>query len=65
VRISSRLIAAVKLHRERQYRLTMRARLHPTTLSRLLNGAEKPRPDDKRVIALAKVVGVPVSDCFE
>jgi hypothetical protein len=39
--------------------------LNPTMLSKLINGIEKPKPNDQRIINVGKVLGVPASECFE
>jgi hypothetical protein len=53
---------AVKLSTERQYRLAQRVDLHPTTLSKWMNGAETPAPDDPRVRRLAAILGVQLDE---
>lgn len=62
--LSTRLIHAVKLHSEPQWRLAHRAGVHPSTLSRWMNRVEVPRRDDPRLIRLAAQVAVPLEDCF-
>lgn len=62
--LTTRLIHAVRLHPDRQWRLAHRAGLHPSTLSRWVNYVEMPRPDDVRLIKLAKLVDVPLGECF-
>ena len=46
-----------------QWRIAALANVHPTTLSRLLNG-QRVFLHDPRVIAVAKVVGVKPEDAF-
>ena len=41
------------------------AGLHPTTLYKLLSGYEVARPGDRRVEAVAEVLGLDPSECFE
>ena len=62
--ISERLRIAVKLSGKRQYRIAQEVGIHPATLSKLLNGIEVPKPGDLRVLAVARVVGVPEEEAF-
>lgn len=64
-RISRKLLIAIKLSDQRAYKIAQQAGLHPSTLSKLICGIEHVKPNDVRVIALGKVLGVPVSECFE
>ncbi len=66
--VSSKLRREVLLLRSRgvrQYELARRARLHPTVLSALLNGAIPVRHADERVVRVGQVVGVPAVECFD
>ncbi|MFZ2444725.1 MAG: helix-turn-helix transcriptional regulator [Syntrophobacteraceae bacterium] len=63
--ISRNLKAAIKLGPERAYRVARRAGISPTTLSKLMNGIVEVKPDDPRVVAVGKVLGVEASKCFE
>jgi hypothetical protein len=58
------LVIAVKLHRERAWRLARHADLPPATVSRIVTGVEKLRENDERVLRLADVVGVPREKAF-
>ncbi len=62
--VSQRFIQAVKLSNRRAYKIAQEAGIHPTTLSRLLNGAERVRPNDPRILAVASVLGLNAEDCF-
>lgn len=62
--LSTRLIHAVKLHPERNWKIAHRCGLHASTLSRWLNGAETPRRDDPRLRELAEYVGISLEECF-
>ncbi len=64
IRVSRRLIAAVKLSDAPAYKIAQRAEIGPSTLSRLLNGIERVRPDDPRVLAIAAVVGISPERAF-
>ena len=63
--ISRRLRETVKLSDLRAYEIAHRAHLHPSTLSRILNGIEDVMPGDHRVLRIAKVLGLDAEECFE
>ncbi len=63
--ISRKLKEAIKLSEFKAYEIAHEARLHPTTLSKILNGIEEVKPGDARVMRIAKVVGLRLQDCFE
>jgi len=65
MRPSLLLINSVKLSKKRAYEIAIKAGLHPSTLSRLVNGIDKIKPDDPRIIAVGKILGIPAEDCFE
>ncbi len=62
--VSRRFVEAVKLSQMRAYRIAQKAKLHPATLSKLVNGIEAVRPNDRRVLAVAQVLGLPPEACF-
>lgn len=64
-RVSRDFIVGVKLAQEPAYRIAKRAGIHPVTLSKLVTGYLEPAPDDHRVLAVAKVLGLPPEGCFE
>ena len=49
---------------EPAYRIAIRAGVHPSTLSKILHGAERVRPDDPRVIRVGKEIGLSATECF-
>jgi hypothetical protein len=63
--MTKQLITALKLGPEPQYRVAMRAGLHPATLSRLVHGAEQVRERDERVLRVALLVGVGADEALE
>lgn len=63
--ISETLRRAIKLHQKRHYQIAQEAGLHPSTLSKLLNGIIPVREDDPRVLRVAWVVGINPADAFE
>jgi plasmid stabilization system protein ParE len=64
VRISRDLFTAVKLSPTKSYVIAQRAGIDAVTLSRILHGAQRLRPGDPRVLAVAREVGVPASRAF-
>jgi hypothetical protein len=59
-KVSEQFRIRLKLGRMRQC-----ARVDPTTLSKLLNGAERLKPQDPRILAVGAVLGLRPEDCFE
>ena len=64
-KVSKCFIAAVKLSDKRAYEIAHSAGLHHTVLSKLLCGIDKVQPGDRRVLAVANVLGLSHEDCFE
>jgi len=64
VQVSRLLFNAIRLDRRRAYRIAQAANLHPSTLSRVINGIERIKPNDPRVIAIGRVLGIPPNECF-
>jgi hypothetical protein len=64
VRVSRHLIAAIKLSSDPAYRIARKANLTSSQLSKLLHGAERVRPQDPRVLAVAAAVGVAPERAF-
>jgi hypothetical protein len=65
VKVSQELFAAIKCADEPAYRIAQRADVRPDMLSKLMHGAEPVKPRDPRVLAIARVVGVPAERAFE
>ena len=63
--ISRRFMEAVKLANEPAYRIAWRAGIHPATLSKIIHGAERVSQGDRRVLAVARVLGLVPDECFE
>lgn len=63
--ISRKLRAAVKLSPVRMYRLAQEAGLHPSTLSKLINGITPARPGDPRILRLGTLLGLKPEELFE
>jgi hypothetical protein len=62
VRVSKRLVVALKLAEVPAYPIALRAGLHPAVLSRLIHGAEPVREGDRRLLRVAKLLDVPPSE---
>lgn len=65
VEVSLELKVKVKLNDIPAYRLAQKAGLDPSTLSKLLCGIVRIKPNDPRVIAIGKVLGLEPEECFE
>jgi hypothetical protein len=63
--VSQKLIAAIKLDETPAYRIAWSAGVNPTMLSKLINGIEKPKPNDPRIIAVGNILGIKPGECFE
>jgi len=63
--VSRKLVEAVKLSDLRAYEIAHKAEMHPTTLSRILNGIEDVKPGDPRILRIGKVLGITAKDCFD
>ena len=63
--VSRKLVEAIKLSNMKSYEIAHQAEMHPSTLSRILNGIEDVRPGDQRVLRIAKVLDVRIEECFE
>lgn len=63
--VSQKLRVAIKLNEQPAYKLAQKAGLDPSTLSKLLCGIIPVKPNDARIIAVGRIVGVSEHDCFE
>ena len=63
--VSQKLIAAIKLNPIPAYKIAWSAGVNPTMLSKLINGIEKPKQGDQRIINVGRVLGVPENECFQ
>ena len=63
--VSKKLIAAVKLNSTPAYKIAWGVGVNPTMLSKLLNGIERPKSNDPRVIAVGRVLNIPPEECFQ
>ena len=63
--LSQRLISAIKLSSEPAYRLAIRNGLEPTVLSKMIHGAKRVKPNDPRIRAIGRSLGLKPAECFE
>ena len=65
VRLSRKFIEALKLGEKPAYKVAWEAGVHPVLLSKLIHGYEKISPNDSRVIAVGRALGLQSDQCFE
>lgn len=65
MKISVRLWSAIKTSRRPAYTIAQEVGVHPSWLSKAMNGIEKVKPGDPRIIAVGVIVGVPAAECFD
>ena len=65
VKVSKRLIVALKLSDQPAYRIAQRAKIDPPVLSKLIHGALPVQENDPRILRVAKLLGVPAAEAFE
>jgi len=63
--VSQQFLIRLKLNELPAYKLAQRAGVNPSKLSKLINGIDRVRPRDPRIIAVGKVMGLAESECFE
>jgi hypothetical protein len=67
VRVSQKLKLALleaRCNGRKQYQIAQAAGLHPQVLSGLTSDARPVHPDDPRIIAVGKVLGLAPEECF-
>ncbi len=65
MKVNKKLIEKIKLSPLRAYQIAQAAGIHEATLSHLMNNIRPVKEGDERVLAVAKVMGLGVEDCFE
>ena len=63
-KISPKLVGALRMKHKQMYRLAFRVGMHPTTLSKILNGIQHVRPGDKRLVRLGRLLGITPEELF-
>ena len=64
MKVSETFIIRLKLHRDPAYRIAQQAGVNPTTLSKLINGAEPVRPSDDRIVRVGRILGLQPDEVF-
>lgn len=64
MKISQTFIIRLKLHSDPAYRIAQMAGVNPTTLSKLINGAEPLRPTDDRIVRVGRILGLEPDEVF-
>ena len=62
--LSRQFLIRLKLHQLPAYKIAQRAGVNANTLSRLINGIDPVKPQDERIVAVGKVIGLTASECF-
>ena len=65
MKVSATFIIRLKLHSDPAYRIAQMAGVNPTTLSKLINGAEPVRPDDDRILRVGRILGLEPEEVFD
>ncbi len=63
--ISQQFLIRLKLNDLPAYKIAQRAGVNPSKLSKLINGIDRVRPRDPRIIAVGEIMGLSESECFE
>ena len=64
-KVSRKFFATIKTNDRPGYKIAQEAGLNPVLLSKILHGYERIRPNDFRVIAVGRVIGLTPDECFE
>jgi len=64
-RVSRKFYEALKTSDRPNYRIAQDAGLSPSLLSKILHGCEEVRVNDRRVLAVGRILGLSPGDCFE
>ena len=62
--VSRRFLVELKLHPEPAYRIAQQAGINPTTLSKLIHGAEPIHQGDDRILRVGRVLGLESHEVF-
>jgi transcriptional regulator with XRE-family HTH domain len=63
--VSRQFLIRLKLHELPAYKIAQQAGVNPNTLSRLINGIDRVKPKDPRILAVGEIMGLSESQCFE
>ncbi len=62
--LSRQFIERLKLSKTPQYRIALRAGVHPALLSKWVIGAQKSRQGDPRIVRIGKLLGLQPEEIF-
>jgi len=62
--ISREFLIRLKLNDRNAYQISQEAGVNPVVLSRLIHGIEPVRPNDDRIIRVARVLGLSPEEAF-
>jgi hypothetical protein len=62
--VSNKFKLSIKTSHLCAYEIAHKAGVHPSALSKIVCGIDKVKPNDPRVIAIGKVLGIPANKCF-
>ena len=62
--LSAKFIVRLKLSKLKQYQIARIGNLHPSTLSKLVNGIEKGRRGDPRLLRIGVALGLKKEEVF-
>jgi hypothetical protein len=65
MKVSRKFTEAVKMADRPAYKIAWEAGIHPVLLSKILHGYERLRPNDCRVMKIARILGLNPEDCLE
>ncbi len=63
--LSQQFLIRLKLNDLPAYKIAQQAGVNPTTLSRLINGIDRVKPEDPRIVAVGQIMGLAQWECFE
>lgn len=63
--VSEKFKAKIKLGSVPAYRIAQQGQLNPATLSKLMCGIEKVKPQNPRIFKVAEVIGLKPEECFD
>ena len=63
--LSRQFLIRLKLNDLPAYKIAQQAGVNPTTLSRLINGIDRVRFEDPRIVAVGQIMGLAQWECFE
>ena len=65
MKVSQTFIIRLKLHSQPAYRIAQQAGINPSTLSKLIHGAEPVRFDDDRIVRVGRILGLESDEVFD